>query len=152
LSRCKPGDCELKVGARALELAHQVDWKAVDAKPKATRLIKQAMVKLVEAYLEQGTPAMAVYNDYDEPQSVVAETEKILRNSPNLARYNPEFVQYLIDFPKASLPDVENFFYWSKSNLRKNVVSIAHVCIQKVTRDSDTGYFVAIKHLYDSHF
>jgi hypothetical protein len=152
LSHCKPGDCELKVGPRALELAHQVNWKAPDARARATRLIKQAMVQLTKDYQEQGMAALPVYNDYDVPQSVAAETEKILRNSPNLARYNPEFVQYLIDYPKASLPDVENFFYWSKSNLRKNVVSIAHVCIQKVTRDGDNGYFVAIKHIYDSHF
>jgi hypothetical protein len=38
------------------------------------------------------------------------------------------------------------------TELLKPVVSAAHVCIQRVTRGSDTGYFIAIKHIYDSHY
>lgn len=152
LSRCKVGDCDVKVGTRALELARKVDWKAPDARVRASQLIKEAMVQLAAAYLDQGSSAMAVYNDNDVPESVAAEVDKILQNSPNLMRYNPEFLAYLRDFPKGTLPNVESFLYWSKEKVRKPVVSVAHVCIQKVMRGEDTGYFIAIKHVYDSHY
>ncbi len=152
LSKCRIGDCDVKVGTRALEFVKKIDWKAPDAKAKASQAIKETMVKLVDAYLEQGSAAMSVYNDNDQPLSVAAEVAKILDNSPNLVQYNPEFVRYLLDFPKATLPDVENLFYWSKEKIRKPVVSVAHVCIQKLTRGADTAYFVAVKHLYDSHY
>jgi len=106
----------------------------------------------VQVYLEQGSAGMVVYDNNASPVSVRAEVDKILQNSPNLMRYNPEFLQYLIDFPKGSLPNAESFIYWSKEKLLKPVVSVAHVCIQRVTRGPETGYFIAIKHIYDSHY
>jgi hypothetical protein len=84
----------------------------------------------------------------DDP---AAEGEKILRNSPNLMHYNPEFWKYLLEFPKATLPGVESFVYWSKDKVRKPVVSIVHVCIQKVENDGG-AVFIAMKHIYDSHY
>jgi hypothetical protein len=135
-----------------MDLARRVDWKAPDAHAQASQLIKEAMVQLVKGYLEQGSAGMAVYNDHDLPERVSAEWEKVLRNSPDLMQYDPEFWRYLLGFPKVTLPGVESFVYWSKDKIRKPVVSIVHACIQRVERPGGTVYFIAMKHIYDSHY
>jgi len=152
LRRCKVGECDVQVGAAAMELARKVDWKAGDAHAQATRLVKEAMVRLVQKYLQEGSAGMAVYDDNDVPESVAAEWEKILRNSPNLMHYDPELWKYLLEFPKPTLPGVESFVYWSKDKIRKPVVSIVHVCIQKIENDGGADHFIAMKHIYDSHY
>jgi hypothetical protein len=152
LRRCKAGECDIKVGGAALALARKVDWKAPDARAQASQLIKETMVQLVRSYLAQGSAALPVYNDNDVPESVSAEWEKILRDSPNLMQYNPDFWKYLLEFPKVTLPGVESFVYWSKNSVRKPVLSITHVCIQKVENAGSIGYFIAMKHIYDSHY
>ena len=150
LRKCRVGDCEIRVAAAAMDLARRVDWNAPGAYARASQFIKEAMVQAVKSYLERGS--MAVYNDHDAPESVSAEWEKILRNSPNLMQYNPEFWRYLLAFPQATLPGVESFLYWSKDKIRKPVVSVVHVCIQRVEKGESTGYFIAMKHIYDSHY
>jgi hypothetical protein len=153
LANCRVGDCDVKVSSRGMEQARTIDWKAPDAKVKASLLIKAAIVQQVEAYLEQGSSAMATYNDNEIPESVAAEVEKILPNSPNFMRENPELLRYLLDFPHgAAPPGVESFLYWSKERVRKPVVSVVHVCLQKLGDGPGTGYFVAMKHIYDSHY
>ena len=151
-SKCRVGNCEIQAPAQAMELAHQVEWKKPAANARATELLKQALVRLTQTYLEQGSTGLVVYDNNATPVSVRAEIDKILQNSPNLMSYNPEFLQHLIEFPKGTLPNAEDFIYWSKEKLLKPVVSVAHVCIQRVTRGPDTGYFIAIKHIYDSHY
>jgi hypothetical protein len=151
-SKCRVGECELQAPADAIALSKQVDWKAPSARADATRLIKEAMLAKVKVYLEQGSSAMVLYNNNEAPVSVKVELEKMLHNSPNLARYNPEFLNYLLEFPKATLPDVEEFVYWSKDKIRRPVVSVVHAVIQRVNRDGEAGYFIALKHIYDSHY
>jgi hypothetical protein len=151
-SRCRVGSCEIQAPAQAMELAHQVNWKSPDANMRATELMKEALVGLVQLYLEQGSAGMVVYDNNAIPVSARSELDKILQNSPNLMRDNPDFLHYLIDFPKGTLANAEDFIYWSKEKLVKPVVSVAHVCIQEVTRGPSTEVFIAIKHIYDSHY
>jgi hypothetical protein len=103
-------------------------------------------------FSRHGTSAMSVYNNNDVPEEVFVEWAKILHESPNLMRYYPEFWNYLLEFPKASLPGVENFMYWSKDKIRKPVISVIHGCIQKVQQGDSADYFIALKHIYDSHY
>jgi len=65
--------------------------------------------------------------------------------------YDPDFWHYLLAFPEATLPGVESFVYWSKDKIRKPVVSIVHACIQRVEKGG-SSYFIALKHIYDSHY
>lgn len=152
LRRCRIGDCDLKVAGSTMQLARRIDWKAPDAQARASRLLKEIIVQHVERYRSEGEAALAVYDDEDVPRSVAAEFAKILEASPNLMRYNPDFLAYLRDFPKRKLPGVEDFLYWKKQKLRKPVVSVVHACIQRVVREGRTGWFIALKHIYDSHY
>jgi hypothetical protein len=74
---------DIQAPAQAMELAHQVAWKSPDANAKATELLKEALVRLVQIYLDQGSAGLVVYDNNATPVSVRSEIDKILRNSPN---------------------------------------------------------------------
>lgn len=152
LARCKVGDCEVQVPRRAMEEARAI-WQSPGAKQKATQLAKAAIVEQVAAYLGQGSSAMATYNNNDIPVSVAAEVEKILTDNQNFMADNPKLLRYMLDFPNGDRPPgVESFLYWSKERLLKPVVSVVHVCLQRLGEGPRTTYFVAMKHIYDSHY
>jgi hypothetical protein len=149
--KCRIGDCDIKLDAETIALARKLDWSASDSKAQASRLLKLALVAQVQGYLERGAAGMAVYHDKETPQSTAAEFAKLLQGSPRLI-HDDSFQRYLLEFPGETLPNVENFVYWSKEKIRKPVVSVVHVCLQRVERDGGASYFIALKHIYDSHF
>jgi hypothetical protein len=151
-SKCRVGACEVQAPDAAADLSRQIDWRAIDAKDKATRLVKEGLLNLTKTYLEEGSSGLVVYHNNPAPLSVRAEVEKLLQNSPNLKRYNPGFITYLLDFPKANPGHVENFVFWEKERLHKPVVSVIHACIERVEDGADVAYFIALKHIYDSRF
>src|SRR5262249_32868244 len=69
-----------------------------------------------------------------------------------LVERDPAFYKYLLDYPQPRPPGIEDFFYWSKQKIRKPVVSLVHVCLQRREREGGVDYRIALKHLYDSHY
>jgi hypothetical protein len=149
LRKCRPGDCDLKLGEAGMRIARQVDWKAPSAPAAAERLFKQALVDAIEAYRSRG--AMAVYLDNEPPENVGEELQKVLEDSPRPPPDSP-FLRYALQFPRATLEGSENVFYWSKARLQKTVVSLHHLVIQKDGEGPEARYHVADKHLLDSHY
>jgi len=152
LRTCRVGDCDLKVGSRAMEAARRVDWKASDAYAQASRVLKDLIVAQVTSYVRDGSSAMAVYNDNANPESTANEVAKIVESEPTPLGFGPDLLRQVLDFPKTALPNVESFVYWSKEKTRKTVVSVAHVSIETVPRETGAVCVVAMKHLYDSHY
>jgi hypothetical protein len=152
LKRCKPGQCDVKIGASGLENLQRVDWKAPDANAKVAALVKERMVAYVSAYATGGTDAMGVTVDKREPKALSAEFRTLLKNSPYLVEYIPAFNQYLESYPKGSLPDTEDVLYWTKDTFGlKPVVSMYHATIHH-PEGGRSGLLVAIKTLYASHY
>ena len=136
-----------------METAHGIDGKGNDARARASQVMKELLVGHVTAYLQRGSSAMAVYNNNDRPESVASGFEQILRDSPKTVRNNPGFYRYLLEFPNmAPPPTVEDFFYWSKENVRKPVVSLVHVCLARLEDHGQPSYLIGMKHIYDSHY
>jgi hypothetical protein len=153
LRRCHPGDCDVKIGRDAMERIRAIDWEAVGARARAAQVIKEVLVARLGAYQEGGSSAMAAYVDDDPPESVAHGLETILRESPDLVQRNPAFFRYVLDYPNGEPPpNVESLFYWSKEKLRKPVVSIVHVVLQRSEGDGQASYHIAMKHIYDSHY
>jgi hypothetical protein len=153
LRSCGVGDCDVQIGRHAMELSHAIDWEAADARERAAQLTRGILLAQVRAYLEQGSSAMATYDDNYPPESVASSFEQIMRDSRSLVQGNPAFYRYLLDFPNGPPPpNVENFLYWSKEKLRRPVVSVVHVSLQHVEERGRTRSYVAMKHIYDSHY
>ena len=153
LKRCKPGQCDVKIGTAGLErLQKEINWKAADAGPRAEALIKEQILAHVQAYLKGGTNAMGQIVDKKQPKALSDEFRALLKNSPYLPAYVPEFNQYLQDYPNGKLAGAEDVLYWTKDNFGlKPVVSITHATFFKRT-GPQAGALVALKTIYASHF
>jgi hypothetical protein len=151
--RCKPGDCDLKLARSALErIRREMDWKAPDARARATLLMKQMLVDYVTAYLQGGTAAMATYDDDTVPLDAPAEFRKVLGASPYLLQYAPELRRYLEDYPKGRLAGAEDLFYWTKDKFGpKPTIAIHHLTIWRDPGDRGRAA-VASKQIYASHY
>lgn len=154
LRRCRIGDCDIRVDAETMRQAGGIDWVSTeaDAQAEASRTLKRALLRLTNDYLERGPAGMWVYHESETPDDSAAEFAKLLEASPRLVAKNPAFYRYLLSFPDAAPPGVESFVYWSKENLRRPVVSIVQLFLQRVPAEGDARYFIALKHVYDSHY
>jgi hypothetical protein len=151
--RCKPGNCDLKLASSALErIRREMDWKAPDARARATLLMKQMLVDYLTAYLQGGTAAMATYTDDEVPLDAPAEFRKVLGASPYLLQYAPELRRYLEEYPKGRLAGTEDLFYWTKDKFGpKPTIAIHHVTIWRDPADTGRAA-VASKQIYASHY
>ena len=68
---------------------------------------------------------------------------------PSLAEFLPDLKRYLLDFPKATMPNQESFLYWQQAKFGlKPTVRINHVVISQ----EPDHVVVASKMLYASHY
>jgi hypothetical protein len=149
---CRPGACDLKLARSAMErIQREVDWKAADARSRATGLMKRMLVEYAVAYMQGGTSEMATYADKDRPLETPAEFRKLLAASPYLVEYVPALHGYLEQYPKAPLPGAEDLFYWSKDKFApRPTISIYHVT--SWTDPQRPVAVVASKRIYASHY
>jgi len=150
LRKCRGGDCELKLGAKALESLHaQVDWSKPSAKADANVLFRRLALEYVTGYLEGGNEKLAVYRDSDRPTFVANEFRSMIDRLPALATHLPDLKRYLLDYPRATLSDATSFLYWQETQFGlKPTIRISHIIIQE--RPEQT--VVASKMLYASHY
>ena len=151
--KCKVGDCDLKLSRSAVErLQKEMDWKAPDARARATQLMKQMLVEYLAAYHRGGTAEMATYVDDASPLDTPAEFRKVLAASPYLVQYAPALKRYLEEYPKGQLAGVEDVFYWTKDKFGpKPTVAIYHLTIWRDPADAARAA-VASKQIYASHY
>jgi hypothetical protein len=149
LRKCKPGDCEVQMGAAGMDLVKKMDWKSPTAEATFLGLLRQSLVDDVLAYQRDGR--MPVYVNNAKPESVAEVLSASLKDSPYLALDSP-FIEYLVDYPKASLPDTEDIFYWTRQNVKDPVTSVHHLVIHKTLDGEAADYEIADKHIADSHY
>jgi hypothetical protein len=71
LARCKPGDCALRLGDRAISrFQTEVDWAAPDAGRRANLLTRQLLLGYAEAYLRGGDAALGAAHNERAPRLV----------------------------------------------------------------------------------
>lgn len=153
LRSCKPGDCDLRLGGTGLTAIRQaVDWKAPDAVARAQAAARQALVSYVAAYIQRGDEALVTYGDTAAPVSLKDQWRGIVTNSPQLKRYAPALVDYLVQFPKSPPPGARDVFYWIKENYGlKPVISVVHGVIYQPP-DHPERTTVVQKQIYASHY
>ena len=153
LRSCKPGDCDLRIGGAGIAAVRQsIDWKAPDAAARAQAAVRQALVNYVTAYLQRGDEALVTFADTQKPVSLTDEWRAIVSNSPQLRQYAPALTDYLLQYPKATLPGAKDVFYWIKENYGlKPVISVVHGVIYQAPDRPDRTTVVQ-KQIYASHY
>ena len=150
LKTCKVGDCEVKLGEAALtRIQKETDW----SKPSATADVERSMRRLaheyVTAYLAGGNSQLAVYRDATRPTFVAKEFAAMVDRMPEMTNYLPGLKDYLLGYPKVTLPDAESFLYWQNAKFGlKPTLRINHLTI--ANRQSHA--VVVSKMLYASHY
>jgi hypothetical protein len=151
--KCHRGGCDLKMSSSAIDrIQGEIDWKAADAKARATALARRMLAEYAAAYMEGGTAAMATYNDKETPQETAAEFRKLLAASPYLALYIPEFHRYVEAYPNGTLAGTQDLFYWSKEKFGpKPTILLHHVTIFENPKRKGQA-LVSTKQIYASHY
>jgi hypothetical protein len=152
LRNCKVGDCAVKLPSSViLRVQKEINWSSADAEQQATELARTVLLQYVQRYLAGGNEQLSEYSDKKQPLRVAEQFDAILKASPYIFDYDPEFYGYLSDYPKKHLDGVEDFLYWSKEKFGlKPVISVTHVSIYRKPELNVT--LIASKQIYANHY
>lgn len=150
LRNCRVGDCEVKLSAEALHtLRGEVDWNTPTAKADARRAFRRLALEYVNGYREGGNAELAVYRDKNRPTFVAREFRSMIERVPAFSTSLADLRRFLLEYPRASLPDSTDFLYWQETRFGlKPTIRISHLVVQQ--RPEET--VVASKMLYASHY
>lgn len=153
LKNCKTGDCDIKISEEMIKRFRQeIDWEAPDYAEKANRLFREMLTQYLAAYQRAGNAAMMAYGDQKYTLNMVSEFQALLASSPYL-NVSPQFYSYLKNFPRETLPNVKDLFFWMEEDLglKHSVVSLNHLSFYQ---PGDTGSVALLvnKQLYANHY
>ena len=156
LSRCRPGDCEVKLSAEAMtRFRTEVDWSSEDAARQADAVARTMVLDLLRAYQAHGNAALGSYVDGRRPLAVAEHFRSLLASRDPLPAPVPALLAYLDEYPRG-LPDgADEFFYWTVVDFgMKPTIRVNHVTICPLADRPSTGvaYAIATKQLYASHY
>lgn len=154
LKKCKPEHCEVQLPVEDIEeFRDQVDWSSADALTQVNDLAKKMALDELRAYQQGGNAALGTYRDKKVPAQVSEQFRSLLSRSTVLPVELPTFYSYLLDYPKASLPDGSSVFYWEKVKFGlKPTLRINHQIAAHVNGAHGPIDVIAIKQLYASHY
>jgi hypothetical protein len=154
LKDCKPGNCEVQLPAENIEqFRKQIDWSAVDTVSQVNSLAKKMALEALLAYQNGGNEALGTYRDKKSPAQVSEQFRALLSRSTVLPESLPVVYSYLLDYPKASLPESSSVFYWEKVKFGlKPTLRINQQIIARASGEHGAIDVVAIKQLYASHY
>src|SRR4029453_1523811 len=110
---CKVGQCELQLAKSAIQrMRHEIEWSRSDAGEQVNRLARRMALEYVTGYLKGGNEELALYRDSERPTFVAQEFASMIERLPVLGGFIPQVRRYLLEFPRATLPDSESFVYW----------------------------------------
>ena len=154
LKKCKPGNCEIQLPAENIEqFKSQIDWSGADVVGQVNNLAKKMALEALLAYQKGGNAALGTYRDKKSPAQVSEQFHALLSRSKVLPERLPAFYSYLLDYPKASLPDSSSVFYWEKVKFGlKPTFRMNQQITARATGEHGPIDVVAIKQLYATHY
>jgi hypothetical protein len=152
LQECRRGKCSIKLDEDRIEAFQSLDWRAPDASEKATALARRMIVDFLASYQKGGNSALGAIHDKKKPLLVGKQFAEMLKD-PDLPVYFPELFAFLMDYPRATIPDAEQIFYWSKVEFGlKPMVRLSHVVIYRPRENVVVKFAIASKLLWASHY
>jgi hypothetical protein len=151
--RCRPGDCDLKLSAAAMN-RFRIDWSAPNASLQAQRIAREMILELVINYQTNGNAALGSYDDGSEPVDVGEAFRGVLNSREPLPIPVPELMSYLNSYPRGRPAGTHEFFYWSIVDFGlKPTARVNHVVIYPLAaRPFGVSHVIAIKQLYATHY
>jgi hypothetical protein len=150
LRTCKVGSCEIKLSEGSLlRMRREVDFSKPDAGAKVDALARQLAFDYVNGYLAGGNERLAAYRDSDHPTFVGKEFASMVERLPEFGAQLSGMKQYLLAFPKQTLPGATSILYWQEAKFGlKPTIRVNHLVID----EEPTHVAIASKMLYASHY
>lgn len=157
LRRCRYGNCELQLSARAMDRFHTiVDWDDGYAEAQANRVYREMFFDVLRAYRIGGVAALGAYVDREPPTSIPAEVQGLANPADSPVPID-DLLRYLREYPWTTLPGAETFFYWNTGNFgMKSTTRLNQVVIHPVQEPTDVmpgaRYVIATRQIYANHY
>jgi hypothetical protein len=150
LRSCRVSSCDLKLAESAIDrMRREVDWSKPDVEARVNAIARDMAFDYVTSYLQGGNEQLAVYRDSSRPTFVANELTGMVDRLQALSEFLPGIRRYLMEFPRATLPDSESFLYWQEVKFGlKPTIRINHLVIAR----DPSGATVASKMLYATHY
>jgi hypothetical protein len=150
LRTCQVSDCQLKLSEDGIARVRRgIEWDRPDTRRQVNRMAQQVAFEYVNGYLQDGNRSLAVYRDSSRPTFVAQEFASMIDRLPALTELLPDVRRYLLEYPRATLPDGTSFLYWQEADFGlKPTIRINHLAM---TEDRD-GAIVVSKMIYASHY
>jgi hypothetical protein len=154
LKNCKEGDCDVQLPIDSIQaFRDKVNWSQPDPSSQVNALARGMVIDLLQAYQRGGNAALGTYRDKDQPARVSQQFETMVGRASSLPEVLPELRRYLLQYPEATLPGADSYFYWEKVNFGlKPTVRINHGVVYSTKGPNGDISAVAIKQLYASHY
>jgi hypothetical protein len=151
---CRAGKCGVQLPAEAMqELQKAVDWSGPNVAAQVNDRVRRMALEILRRYQEDGNSVLGTYRDKDRPFDVDAQLQSLLGRSEALPVYLPELNRYLLNYPNATLANVESLFYWERVNFGlKPTLRLNHAIAYKSAGPRGAAQVVAVKQLYASHY
>jgi len=154
LKNCKPGNCEVQLPSQNIEeFRKKIDWSSPDPVSQVNDLAKKMALDMLLAYQKGGNAELGTYRDKKVPAQVSEQFRSLLSRATVLPEELPALHSYLLDYPRATLPDSSSVFYWEKVKFGlKPTLRINQQVTARLTGEHGPIDVVAIKQLYASHY
>jgi hypothetical protein len=154
LKKCRPGNCDIQLPARAMERVRKsVNWSVADRDQQVNQLVQKAAVQLLVAYQQKGNQVLGEYNDKKHPTVVPEQFKYMLSYAKALPRYMPTLADYLINYPNRRPAHVSDKFQWANVKFGlKPTLRITHIVTMRGSGPDEPAVAIAEKQLYSSHY
>lgn len=158
IKNCKPGDCVVKLPAADMQRIHaEINWSApaADVQAQLSAYARRRLVEYVTDYRRRGDSAMAIYDDRGNVNVHSSEAFAAqLAESPYVYQTVPSLRNYLVNYPRGSLPDgADEILFWSEDMLPRlrPILSVTHLVVY--TPPELPGMtLAAAKQIYADHY
>jgi hypothetical protein len=154
LKNCKEGSCDVQLPATTIgAFRDRVDWSRPDATDQVNTLARPMVLQLLHSYQQGGNQALGEYRDKKNPARIADQFEAMMGRATVLPDVLPELRRYLLQYPNASLPGADSYFYWEKVDFGlKPTIRLNHAVIYRGRSRGRDVATVAIKQLYATHY
>jgi hypothetical protein len=153
LKSCKEGDCDVQLPSAAIQAFHDaIDWSQPDPTAQVNTLARARILDLIREYQRGGNEALGIYRDKKHPARVAEQFATMVSRAAAVPDVIPALRQFLLQYPRADLPDADSFVYWEKIDFgMKPTIRVNHAVLYQ-PKDRPGLAAVAIKQLYASHY
>jgi hypothetical protein len=152
LASCRVGACAVQLPSASIAAFRDAAAQA-DAGDRVTQLTRSTILELVQDYRHGGTAALGDYRDKEDAIRIADRFAAIVEHASAFTSLLPELRRYLLEYPSATLPGSDSFFYWEKVTFGlKPTIRANHAVIYRGRTHDRAFGAVAIKQLYASHY